>query len=1299
MRDSLGYFIKRDDVIAAYRKLISPDAERPVLMVDGLSGTGKSLLIDWLRRNESKNVRTARILLSPALQEGEFFRSLVSQLNPAEVKAYDTRLEESDTRRKSLVSLAQTAEARLGGSVDNATQTITLNMQDAGNLMELQRRSERIEALTAAISDIDGAPWVIFFDESEHLSLPDLHRTILQTILPALRARFQNVRFYFTGQSVPSDAFERFEVHRLSLGMFDRAHTEELLRNAEVEERLYDRIFKLTDGHPLLLGMWLDAEENGEDEEDIEGELDEEAMTRWIYDRVVSRFPDANVRRVAANLSLLEWFDLGLLRSIYDEAISEEAFDQMIRRSFIKSRGKGRWRCHDIVRKYLPAHRRQIDPEGCREVYQRSADAFQSRLDLEQERAGTPHFAGRLDIALALFNSLHGYSADKAETFITREIARQIAVTDTDYVFAVMRYLDSIEAPRFRKLAAEIRAFLDAWSAQSPSAHVIATLERLGRAAEEGEELEIAATLYISAAADAAALQRYPDAIAFARRAVAIYEDDNARLILGRLLIDSAEYAGAEEFLKEWEARGKSAALSITRASLAAAQGDFAGALRELEDALNAFPENAVDISLRLADLALLQDDTSTALRQLDAVLGKDPENYVALTKKSEILVAAGNLQAAGEIVTKLKSRIAAVFLDEARATWALAAPGVRERIIFELENDPTSVPVVAALRVTTSLAIEGNVGKTDKLVETITATWPETSDLGTISRAIARLATRQFNEIREMLEPLAARKVGYHDVYQLLETAYGATGKKDDCLRANRLGREILPGLADLFDGRYASYLLLDNKVDEALKFLDDADRADGKIGPNRALIRANIHVSKGNPEQALQTIEEVIYTDDVTSVPLPLMITLRLSDAAVLRMLRRREEAVQSLDQTIALFPNVTIAFTGVAREYAVLGEEARLRALIPFARNAGIAVYAEVFGLSVNAILSRNPSVPQLLEELNRDRDAMEIVGAIDRILTMQGRMDEVGEIVGTVERIAPGLVAQFEEFRQRIIENSGQANVEQMRQAAQADPQNIPLKIALAEFLAKNKSLDEAMLVIDEAIAVRPGMRAILTGWKARKLMDVNRKDEAAALLDPFIQMDEPPPELIDPITSLLAARKDSETAIAFYRKLARKPASREGAINYLARTFMELDRPQEALDEIEAFGDKANIPLSLSKAQALSELGRTDEALLLLNDLAARDHVSPVVRARIHAAKGHIQRESGAYADAIESYETALQNDEHFVAAHLGNSLAHEAAGNARDAYEHLKQAIALDPSIAGDFADRLQKLRAASAEQ
>ncbi|MEA2165881.1 MAG: hypothetical protein QOK37_4008 [Thermoanaerobaculia bacterium] len=1294
MRDSVDYFIKRNEIVAAFGKLISPEAKRLVLMVDGLSGTGKSVLIDWLRKNESKNIRTARILLSPALQERELLRSLVSQLNPAQVENYEKRLDESNANRGALVSVTQSAEGRLGGSVDDATQTITLNLQEAGGLMELQRRSERLDALTAAIRMVDVSPWVIFFDESEHLGQPDLNRAILQEFIPALRARFQNVRLYFTGQSVPFDAFERFEYQRLALGVFDRKLTTELLRNANVDERLYERIFELTGGHPLLLGMWLDAEENEAGERDIEEEFDEVATTRWIYDRVVSRFTDPNVRRVAANLSLLEWFDLGLLRSIYDEEISEDAFEQMIRRSFIKSSGKGRWRCHDIVRKRLPAHRWRIDPEGCREVYRRSAEAFQSRLQLEEERAGTSRFSGRLDITLALFNSLHGYSADKAETFITREIARQVAMTDTDYVFALARYLDSIESPRFGNLAGDVRALLDTWSAQSSDTRLVATMERLGRAAEEGNEPDIAATLYQGAAVQAAMLHRLPDAIVLARRAVELEDTDRTRSLLGRLLIDLGDYAGAEQFLTEWEAREKSAALYMTRAALATEKGDFALAVRELTDVLAAFPDSAIDVYLRLADLAMRQDDTSTAMRQLDAVLEEDPENYTALNSKAEILVAEGKVKQAGELFTRLRSGISRLFLDEAKAAQALAAPGVRERILFEFESDPQSVPLVAVLRVATTLAVEGNLEKVDKLIDRMTATWPEAFDLGTVTRARAHITARQFDKAVELLEPLAARKIANHDLYQLLEISYGALGREDDQMRANRVGRESQPALADMFDGRYAGYLIEKGKLDEALEFLERSDREAGSLGPNRAFTRGAIYNLKGNPEQALQTIEEVIYTDDITSVPLPLMITLRLTYALMLRGTGERAKAVEFLDRTVALFPNVASVIVGAAHEYLALGEEARLRALMTPARNAG--VYQTVLSLSVSAIAARKPTIEQLLAELRRTPDAGEIVCAVDRILTLEGRVSEVAAIVAQMERIAPGLVYQTAVLQRRAIAGGGDVQIAESRDAVAADPENATLKIGLAEILAARGSLDEAMSVVDDAAAVQPAIHAFVTGWKAVKLVEAKRIEEAVQLLEPFIQMEGPvPAELMEPIALLLDERNDTDTAIAFYRKMALDPVSRESAIHRLALLLIGADKPEEALAEMEAFGDESSIPLGLSKAKALDELGRSDEASLLLGRLVSRDHLSPLVQAQIHVAQGNIQRKNHAYEEAIQSYEAAVVDDEAYVEPHLGMSLAHEAAGNAEDAYIHLKAAIALDPSIASNVADRLRELRVA----
>ena len=156
------------------------------------------------------------------------------------------------------------------------------------------------------------------------------------------------------------------------------------------------RLFEFTDGHPLLLSMWIEEELDREGPDgnahldEPSAQADEAERTRWIYDRIVHRFSDSTARKVAANLSLLEWFDLGLLRSVFDPAFSEEAFEQMVNRSFIKPLGKKRWRCHDMVRKHLPAHRRSVDPEECAEVCRRAAEAFLKRLTQEEERLTIP---------------------------------------------------------------------------------------------------------------------------------------------------------------------------------------------------------------------------------------------------------------------------------------------------------------------------------------------------------------------------------------------------------------------------------------------------------------------------------------------------------------------------------------------------------------------------------------------------------------------------------------------------------------------------------------------------------------------------------------------------------------------------------------------------------------------------------------------------------------------------------------------------------------------------------------------
>src|SRR5262249_6158283 len=159
----------------------------------------------------------------------------------------------------------------------------------------------------------------------EYLTNPDVER-LLHTLILRLHDSFPRFRVYLTGQSVPVDWFSRHERYTFSLTAFSLPQTRELLDKVGIEREESQRtVIKATDGHPLLVSMLIEdvLAAGGEVDTDLLGQslegFDEQARTQWIYDRIVDRFEDPVLRRLATNLSLFEWFDLSLLRDVFSE--------------------------------------------------------------------------------------------------------------------------------------------------------------------------------------------------------------------------------------------------------------------------------------------------------------------------------------------------------------------------------------------------------------------------------------------------------------------------------------------------------------------------------------------------------------------------------------------------------------------------------------------------------------------------------------------------------------------------------------------------------------------------------------------------------------------------------------------------------------------------------------------------------------------------------------------------------------------------------------------------------------------
>jgi tetratricopeptide (TPR) repeat protein len=1303
--DPFALFIERDEIIKAFDRLVSEETPGRILLVNGLSGTGKSFLIDWLRSHHCRGIPSAKLTFAPSFQETDLLRSLAAQLDAKAGQAFAHKLDQLAQREQEHplfnVPVSQSVEGRLGGSVSGADQSVTINLGDATAAIELQRRIQRMDALISSLATVDVKPWVLFLDETEHLAQPDLRRFILDELIPRLRTQCSNCRLYFSGQSVPTEAFSRHEVERLHLVEFTMSETVAIAEKAGLtDETQASRLYDQTAGHPLLVSMWLEDAMDRAEAGDIQFEEtsaagDEAERTRWIYDRIVSRFSDPVARKAAANLSLLEWFDLGLLRSVFDPGFSEAAFQQMVSRSFIKPLGGNRWRCHDMIRKHLPAQRRSLDPEEYIDVCRRAADAFLNRMAREEERAGTPEFPERLTYATAAMQSLLGFSLKRAEEFILRELARAAAVGTVEYLFALARYLErSADAAPFGPLVQDIRDLLESIGVLRLGPKSVDFLERLAIFSREQKELEVAALLFRYAGLFAMAAGSLQRAAILATQACEIDDGITNSTLLARCLARAGDITQANAIIDALRKKnGDSPELRMSEVKIARDRNDLKQAVRLLTELMTVYPDSSVPALMQLAELSLQADDLSAALKQTEAVLQREPNHLAALRLQSDILFAQGKVSQALALIARIRDTSANLISATARLISDLSQPTVRNRLLAQFKNDTNSVNPAVLLLIADTLALEGKVKEVEALTSEIERLWPETAEIISIKRAMANIKAGRPEHVPALLQPLADRGVFNIDLYAALADAYAALGKPLEQRKALERGMECVPGASDVLESWLVSSIAQTEGANLALRHLELKEQKVA-AGPNTLLVKARLLNEAGRPDAAIDLLDQLIYTQDVESLPGPSLVAARIQYVALLAA-KNRDKALEVLDNTVDLFPDNALAITVAARMFARIGDEQRLRRTLNVSKDRRPSTRMEMVMLLGHLVAIRLPNVPKLLEELEQHPDRLELIAALDVVLT-RGNLSEAGAVFQQADRIAPGLTAEFLQLRSRTVDNLGGA-IQQLYDAVKSNPTQIEYRIGLADVLRAHGSLDEAISVIDEFPNPTPDQSVLCTAWKARTLIEANRLDEAESLLTPYLAGQAlPPAELMDVVGDFLGKKGNVDEQLQFYRHVGDSvPQLKLASKAQVIQLLLLKEEPAEALLEIEALAVTDRLPLGIqfAKVDALEGLDRFDDAMKYLDTISDLDRASKLYRAKLWTERAYIHRKQGRNEDAIDCSRQALEVDSDSIGARFQLARAYEDLGKIDLAYETFMDAVAVQPSLAVEYSERLRKLR------
>ncbi len=214
MSDRLAHFTGRVDEIAAFREwLADPTPVCWVWAVHGISGVGKTTLLDWLQRRECapRGIPTARLDFSGELMRSD--RRLVLDALEAQLRAaapatawdrYRARRDELEVQLAALrpppIHIEQTMTATGGGIIQSSQQRVE---SDGSAYAEAQDRALTQMALAFAQALAAGpGPLVLFCDTWEAVQGEDagLRAWLTEALFDPLRTLRPGARVVVSGR-------------------------------------------------------------------------------------------------------------------------------------------------------------------------------------------------------------------------------------------------------------------------------------------------------------------------------------------------------------------------------------------------------------------------------------------------------------------------------------------------------------------------------------------------------------------------------------------------------------------------------------------------------------------------------------------------------------------------------------------------------------------------------------------------------------------------------------------------------------------------------------------------------------------------------------------------------------------------------------------------------------------------------------------------------------------------------------------------------------------------------------------
>ena len=1303
-----GVLVGRKPEVQQFENLIADDSTHWVMAVDGLSGIGKGFLIDWLRGNRCKNIPTAVLRLSSGVMEVDLMRSMVGQIDPEFGRSFDAKLVElsGDESRQPLINYAPSFSmtASLGGRITDASQMTHLAapLGDLTQLTELTRRSRRLDLVMSELAFLRGRRWVLFIANAEHMDRGHLKQSLLTELLPRLRASFPEMRLYISGQTVPASAFAASERLLTTLGPFTRSETKEFLALSDVDAKEVKTAFKVTQGHPLLLRMFVDGLKS---RRGVVSALKrrftplpktEQARVDWIYEGIINGLPTDRLRSVAPDLALFEWFDRGLLRTVFGMELTDEEFFELVRRSFVQELDTNRWTCHDILRSHLAAQRRALDPDRSTSLTSAAFAVYRQRLAQAAEKAGSAEFSGRLDIVTAALHAVSSFSSPEAEAFALSELERMMAVED-EYLYGLAATMEHPDLPLpIRSLGRQVKEVLELLSVGQWTDGANLLMRRVAEHLERHGDHTTAARFLLVAARLSGASGLSTAAVELANRAVEIDDGVEARVTWITSLAQGGRGDDARRELNAARERfGDSGEIRYAEGEIALIEGRIEEAIRCYTETIALYPATAKRARLSLGRLLQVRGDHEAALAHADALLSADPKDEQARLLQTDALAYLGRFDEMIDSLQKMDQSFSVLVNQSEAVTRALASPLERGRLRAAIRLDQSSVPPAVIMALADVLSAEGDVTGVEELAAMIETRCPEARSLVDLMRAAALVNAGRFKEAIAKLSPMVAAGTSLWNAYVLLAAAYLRGAEHERARETLRRLAERWSAMSDVADRLTVISYVAENRLEEALNYAGTVT-GDREPGPMTRLEQARLLMRKDRVEEAIEVLDRIVHLDDQSRLPLTSAIDARVL-YGLLHVDHDRERAGAIAEQLATRFPGQPTAVMGAATLFGMLGKEDRLESLRRDHERGDVKVRGAILDALTHCIVARKPSEDDLWEALRSQPDRIELVFALFKIIT-RDQPTRVQELLERARDMAPETMRRWGALSVEAL--AGTSHIEPAALRAFFRQVSFPPRVQLSVIGLlgglRKLPVEVASAAMKEITADEPDLADCAAGLESDMLIALKLLDDAEERLKPYLSRENVPEDVVTAIIALYEARGDTDGAITILRRVAdTMPRRRRAAQERIVDLLIGSSREKEALDLLDALEQEAPLDFGLlaSKAEALGNTQRYTEVLATLDQADTLSHLSVDQRGYIMMRRGVWLRESGRAIESVDVLHKARELLPRSARLRFSLSKSLEALGRTSEAYEALLDAVALDPSELPKSESRLRELK------